>query len=129
MKMQDLEKRIEAKANENVQKKIQVFMRAIDMALCQLMGLDYMRRFGEYAERLRNSCDKDSRELFGAMTSCLELAVDEKDANGKKKGWPKLLWNQEVELLRSELLAKMDLMQQLIMCNTGSSEDDIKPAE
>lgn len=127
MKMKDLEARIEARANENVQKRISEFKTEIDRAVCKLFGQDYRSRFGVYEKRMSEICDKDSRELAIGMTRCLELAVDDKDETGKSAGWPSLLWQQEVDALRTELLSKMDLMQQLITSNRSASEDDVQP--
>lgn len=129
MNMKDLEARIEARANENVQKRIAAFKTDIDRAVCKLFGQDYCSRFGAYGKLMSESCDKDRRELFIGMTKCLELAVDDRDEKGKLAGWPSLLWQQEVEALRTELLSKMDLMQQLITSNRSPSEDDVQPEE
>lgn len=127
MKMKDLEALIEARANDNVQKRITAFKTEIDRAVCKLFCQDYCSRFGGYRKRMREACDKDRLELAIAMTRCLEFSVDDKDEKGKQAGWPSLLWRQEAEALRTELLSKMDLMQQLITSNRSASEDDVQP--
>ena len=133
MKIETIEQRIAEKANLNVQAKIKKFKESIDIALRELLGSDDCASlgFGSYAFA-ESGNNATAEHLSGARRklAALRLAIQDKeistgsDRRETKLPWPKWLWEKEIESIRSELMSKMDLMQQLLMTKNKPSESD-----
>ena len=136
MKIQDLEARIAERANVAVQAKIATFKKAIDDALTELFGKSGMggEQFGQLCY-FEGKEDKDYH--VGRMRlEGLKLAIcDYKTPYDKyrdqkiKLPWPSELWEKERDAIRTELLSKMDLMQQLLISKPRDTADDVLPTE
>jgi hypothetical protein len=131
MKIQDLEQRIADRASEIVRQKIKVFKTEIDTALKKLFtnsGIGGIETFGCYglSEKDHRAKDKDL-VVARAKLAVLRLAIRDHDEKSShmKLAWPDAIWQLEVEAIRTELLSKMDLMQQLLMSNPKPDDDGI----
>jgi hypothetical protein len=128
MKLIDLETKLAERADAVVQEKIKVFKKEIDDALKKLFGFSSVGgdSFGQYG------FFEGTKEPYWAIPrmklAALKLAIWDRQTKGESKvklPWPSQLWDKERESLRDELLAKMDLMQQLLISKPRSSENDV----
>jgi hypothetical protein len=120
--IQDLETKIADRANRNVQAKIDIFKKEIDAALTKLCGQGHYgcESFGRYEK----ASPTDNYEIARAKGRVLRLAYSSVASDGSKLSWPPLLWLTEENAIRNELLAKMDLMQQLLMTKERDTTND-----
>lgn len=131
--LNDLESKLADRAAANVQARIKQFKIDIDAALIKLVGHTQRssESFGQYyyaatGTRVLNEGYAISR----AKHDALQLAIcDTDDKTNAKKTWPSILWADERVKLRDELLAKMDLMQQLINAPARDTSHDVPSAE
>ena len=100
------------RANERVNIKIREFKKAIYQAFNKLSGEQYI--------------SKNSKGLQGLNFAILAQMVEE-EAIGFNVGWPRLLWEQEEEKVKYELLSMMDEMQKALLA-PGPQEGDCTPA-
>lgn len=118
-----------ARAEANVQARIKQFKADIDAALIKLVGHTQRssESFGQYyyaatGTRVLNEGYATSR----AKHDALQLAIcDTGETGNVKLPWPSILWSDERIRLRDELLAKMDLMQQLINAPDRDTSNDV----
>ena len=121
MKMSDLETMIAKRADDNVQARIHQFKQDIQAALVRLFNSSSSHvAFGKYREAATYQ-DEDKR----AKGVVMKLAMADTDEEGRKLGWPSTLWNNEQETLRTELLSKMDLLQQMLLAKPRNNENDV----
>jgi len=121
MKISDLETMIAKRADDNVQARIQQFKQDIQAALAKLFGGSSSHvAFGKYREAATYK-DEEKR----AKGVVMELALGDTDEDGRRLGWPSTLWNIEKEALRTELLSKMDLLQQMLLAKPRNNENDV----
>lgn len=131
MKIQDLETKIAARADAVVQQKIKTFKAEIDAALKKLFGnaSSGIDRFGMYEYVATSSSPNQIvQNKLAALRMAIIDHVRHKDNTQTGHPWPASLWETEREVIRTELLAKMDLMQQLLSSPPRSTDDDV-PAE
>lgn len=122
MKMSDLETMIAKRADDNVQARIQQFKRDIEAAVGKLFGDSggSYPGFGKYKEAAK------AQDAFRrAKAAVMALALGDTDEAGKRLGWPSELWNIEQQSLRTELLSKMDLLQQMLLAKPRNNENDV----
>lgn len=120
--VKDLEKMIEDRANDVVQDKIKKFKYEIELAVEKLVGLGRGDlKFGSYC---KHEASTNVYRLAAAYIVCL-ISNDQDPETAKAYSWPALLWEKERDAIRNELLAKMDLMQQLLMTKPRSNDDDV----
>lgn len=110
MEIKDLKEKISIRANEIVQKKINVFKSKIDEALTELFGRGHIggEHFGSYIHFDRSTStnkQKGKHKLFA-----LRAAIG--DTQGET--WPTILWDEERDKIRNELLSQLDLIQKLL---------------
>lgn len=134
MKIQDLEARIADRASSSVQAKIKVFKTEIDAALTRLFGngSQSCERFGSYGYASQIARVKTQEyEIANAKLIALKIAMADSEPHPSKQkiGWPSILWEKEREAIRDELLAKMDLMQQLLLTKPRDDADDVPCVE
>ncbi len=132
---QTIEERISIRANEVVQSKINKFKKAIDVALTELFGSTGMggEQFGQLGY-FEGSTTKD--KLVGRMRlEGLKLAIcDYKTPYDSRKDskvllpWPAELWDRERDAIRTELMSKLDLVQQLLLAKSSTSDEDVPQA-
>lgn len=107
MRAQSFEKLVTERANKQVQEKISAFRDAVKKALSALGGKDLY--------------DNPSIRPDGKIA--LGLASDYETA-----GWPTILWEQEEELVKNQLLATLDVMQKaLIDASAERDPNEAKP--
>ena len=131
--LNDLESKLASRAEANVQARIKQFKTDIDAALIKLVGHTQRssESFGQYyyaatGTRVLNEGYAISR----AKHDALQLAIcDTDDTRNVKKPWPAILWSDERFKLRDELLAKMDLMQQIFAAPSRDTSDDVPSTE
>lgn len=128
----DLEAKLASRADKNVQEKIAKFKSAIIKALTDLFGEQPQGqqgnlRFGHLAWYGENTTD--GYAFLRAHCHVLELAISETSEDNTKIPWPGILWRMEENRLRDELLAKMDLMQQLINAPPRDTTNDVPREE
>jgi len=110
MRAQSFEKLVAERANKQVQEKISAFRDAVKKALSALGGKDL------YDPCLNPSIRSDGKIALG-------LASDYETA-----GWPTILWEQEEELVKNQLLATLDVMQKaLIDASAERDPNEAKP--
>lgn len=129
MKMSDLETKLADRANASVQEKIVTFKREIDAALTKLFGNGHamgVESFGKYLRCAEGTKPRNKAYAIAlAKLEALKLAICEKDDADAPLPWPSMLWDRELEEMRTELLSKMDLMQKLLMTPQRSTTDDV----
>lgn len=130
--LSDLEAKLAERAETNVQAKLKVFQADIEAALSKLFGPRPAGQRGndKFGSFYYEDSPPDAWDFARAKRKALELAIQDSDYNRQagtytKRGWPKLLWSIEAERLRDELLAKMDLMQQLINAPERDTSNDV----
>lgn len=126
--LNDLEAKLASRADKNVQDKIAKFKSAILKALTDLFGelpqgQHGNLKFGHLAWYGENTTD--GYAFLRAHCQVLELAISDTSEENKKIPWPGILWRMEENRLRDELLAKMDLMQQLINAPARDTSNDV----
>jgi len=134
VKIQDLEDKINERAKVNVAQKVKAFRAEIDAALTKLFGngSQSCERFGSYGYAGNVTRKKTPEyEIANAKLDALNIAIaaNEPHPSNKEIGWPRLLWEKERESIRNELLAKMDLMQQLLVAKPLDPADDVPCVE
>ena len=120
MKMSDLETMIAKRADNNVQARIMQFKLDIQAAVAKLFVDSHSTSFGRYREAMHL---KDAQKRARGVV--MGLAMADTDDDGKKLGWPSTLWDNEQETLRTELLSKMDLLQQMLLAKPRNNENDV----
>jgi hypothetical protein len=132
--LNDLEAKLADRAEANVQSKIDTFKKDIEAALAKLFGplpsgQQGNNRFGDYYY-YANQTSK-SYDFQCAKHDVLQLAICDcvPESTHIKKPWPSILWTMEHCRLRDELLAKMDLMQQLFNAPVRDTSDDVPHTE
>lgn len=132
LNLQTLEERINIRANEVVQIKINKFKKAIESALTELFGSTGMggEQFGQLGY-FEGSKGKD-KEVGRMRLEGLKLAICDYKTPFEKHydtkvflPWPSQLWDKERDAIRTELLAKMDLLQQLLLTKERNSDADV----
>lgn len=124
MKVADLEKRLCEKAKENVKKRVDQFKRDIDAAIGKLFEENSSGMCGKYATwGQATTITEDRRTLYREMADMLWLASGFLDEDGNPIKVPWALVTREHDKLRGELIAKMDLMQQLLVVQPGPEDD------
>lgn len=110
MNIEQLEKMIAKRANEVVQAKIAKFKAAIDAAVRELTGCGHgwgTAKFGEWGGFFNEKHPAaDPEYLAAAKALSLTMKYD-------GTGWPAYLWRKEEQVIRDELLSKMDVFQRL----------------
>ncbi len=120
--VKDLEAMLADRANTVVQEKIERFKRDIENAFEKLMGTGRSEiTFGNYHRHKKSSNDLRSA---AAYIACL-ISDHTDQETGKLLAWPAVLWQREQDAIRTELLAKMDLMQQLLMSKPRDTSNDV----
>ena len=130
MKIETIEEKINLRANENVQAKIKAFKLAITAAMKALFGPGHCKyQFGEasFADDENRKKEK-TLDDYRAYSAVLRLAGKD-SVDHKALPWPTVLWDIERELVRNDLMEKMDLMQKLLMTKDGGNEGDVMPDE
>jgi hypothetical protein len=129
VKIEDLEAKITKRANAVVNEKLKVFRKEIEAALTRLFGQTCggVDQFGyfSYAEGNKRYPLENMKLQALRMAILDHVKINDTNHTGQptKLPWPKILWDQEREAIRNELLAKMDLMQQLLMTPVVSEAD------
>lgn len=134
MKIQDLEEKIAERARSVVQDKVATFKKEIDAALMKLFGngSQSCERFGSYGYAGNVTRVKTPEyEIANAKLTALKIAIEDKEPHPSsvKIGWPKVLWDQENEAIRNELLSQMDLMQRMLLTKKRDDSGDVPIAE
>lgn len=131
MKIQDLEARIAERADSVARDKIKVFQDDIDAALKKLFagsGTGGVERFGCYGLSVKDHRAKDKDlDVARGKLAVLKLAIQNHTETQPttKLPWPRVIWDLEIEVIRTELLSKMDLMQRLLASKPAAADDDI----
>lgn len=127
--LKDLESKIAVRANVEVQAKISRFKTAIDKALSDLFGKTSCGtdQFGnyQYAEEAAARYPIEFAKLTALRLAIRDHAEKDKSNTKRLLHWPAELWEKETEAIRNDLLAKMDLMQQLLLAKPRSTDDDV----
>lgn len=131
--LKDLEAKLAERAEVNVQAKIKVFRADIEAALLKLFGQapSNVRNTNEFGTLYFTEPSRiDEYAFVLAKCKVLELAIQDRDyvqrtGTTTKRPWPQILWDVEINRLRDELLAKMDLMQQLINAPARDTSNDV----
>ena len=110
MKAEKFDQIVEARANERVQKKIAHFQQAVISAA---RGLTDCRGIPQYGQMLARN-----KEVVALMVS-----------GNFHKGWPKLLWENEREVVHKELLATMDEFQKALLAAEKAEPGENRPQE
>lgn len=132
--LKDLEGKLAEQADCNVQAKIKLFKDELDAALTKLCGNGNsgFERFGLYGAAGEGTRINNPNNLVANVKrEILQLAICDKVSpeSKTKAGWPCLLWKDEQNALQNELLAKMDLMQKLLLAKPRVCADDVPCAE
>lgn len=125
--LQDLEAKLADRAEANVQARIKAFKADIEAALAKLVGTipTGQRGSNKFGTYYYHESGRDW-DVQAAKHDALNLAIcDHVEGQNTKLSWPSILWYLEQHRLRDELLAKMDLMQQLINSPARDTSDDV----
>jgi len=132
--LNDLEAKLADRAEANVQARIDTFRKDIEAALYKLLGAAPSGQqgsnvFGSFYYAAGRA--ERAYEFHSARHDVLQLAICDrnKESTHLKLPWPSILWEMERAKLRDELLAKMDLMQQLINAPARDTSGDVPHTE